>query len=177
MKLNKISIISLVAVLFLIAGATAVSAQGKVRYIDSQRVLEEYPAAQEVQKKIRDLENAYKQEYSKLEQEAQQLYDEIQNQSLLLSPEKKAEKEGMLQQKMGDLQRYQVEKLGPQGEFFKKSQDLQKPLYENINQVIKKVAEDEGYDYILDSVGGVVLFAKPMFDITNVILEELNKSQ
>ena len=115
MKLNKISIISLVAVLFLMVGATAVSAQGKVRYIDSQRVLEEYPAAQEVQKKIRDLENAYKQEYSKLEADAQTLYDEIQNQSLLLSPEKKAEKEGLFQQKMADLQRYQVEKLGPQG--------------------------------------------------------------
>lgn len=173
----KKSALLLIAAVIMICAAGSVQAQLKVRYIDSQRVLAEYPVAKEVEKKITDLRSSYEVEYSKMEQEAQALYDELQNQSLLLSPEKKAEKENTLQTKMADLQKYQYEKLGPQGELFRKSQDLQTPLYQKINDVIKKVAEDEGYDYILDSVGGTVLFAKPMYDITNRILEELNKTQ
>ncbi len=75
------------------------------------------------------------------------------------------------------IDKYRLEKLGPQGEFYKKNLELTQPLYDKIDQVIQKIGQAEGYDYILDVVQGVVLYAKPEYDITDRVLEELNKTQ
>jgi outer membrane protein len=162
---------------FLFAAWSQAHAQLKIRYIDSQKILENYPQFQEAQKQLDELRQSYEAEFATMQQDAQKLYDEIQNQSLLLSPEKKAEKESQLQNLATQLERYQYEKLGPQGELFKKNKELTDPIVDKITQVIRKIGEDEGFDFILDAVGGTVLHAKPEYDITERILEELNKTQ
>lgn len=163
--------------IFLFAGWNQGFAQLKIRYIDSQKILEGYPQFQEAQKKIEDLRKSYETEFTQMQQQAQKLYDEIQNQSLLLSPEKKAEKENELQNLASQLERYQYDKLGPQGELYKKNQELTQPIIDKITQIIRKIGDEEGYDFILDAVGGTVLHAKPEYDITERVLEELSKTQ
>ncbi|RMG67577.1 MAG: OmpH family outer membrane protein [Calditrichaeota bacterium] len=151
-------------------------AQVKIRYVDSQRILNEYPEAQAVQKKLDEIRAGYEAEFNQLLKKYDELNKELESQSLLLSPEKKAEKERELQQLASQIEQYRYEKLGPQGEFYKKNLDLTQPLYDKIQQVIRRVGEQEGYDLILDVAQGVVLYAKPEYDITDRILEELNKS-
>lgn len=73
-------------------GVGSVNAQTKIRYIDSQKVLENYPAWQNVQKQLDDLKTKYETEFSQKQQSGQQLLEEVQSQSLLLSPEKKLKK-------------------------------------------------------------------------------------
>lgn len=152
-------------------------AQTKIRYINSQRILNEYPEAQEIQKKLDEIRAGYEEEYNKMLQDYENLLKEIENQSLLLSPEKKAEKEKQAQDMAMQIEKFRYEKLGPQGEFYKKNMDLTQPLYDKIDQVIQKIGDEEGYDFILDVVQGVVLYAKPEYDITDKVLEELNKSK
>lgn len=152
-------------------------AQLKIRYINSQRVLTEYQGAKDIQKKLDEIRANYENEYNKMLQQYNQLTKEIQNQSLLLSPEKKAEKQKQAQELAQNLERYRTEKLGPQGEFYKKNLELTKPLYDKIDQVLQKIGKEEGYDYILDVVQGVVLYTKDEYDITNRVIEELNKTQ
>ncbi len=93
----------------------------------------------------------------------------------MLSPEKKAQKEKEAQDLAMQIEQYRYEKLGPQGELYKKNLEMTQPLYDKIDQIIQKIGETEEYDYILDVVQGVVLFAKPQYDITNRIMEELQK--
>ncbi len=168
-------------VLIAVAAALVLSmqkswAQVKIRYVDSQRILNEYPEAQAVQKKLDEIRAGYEAEFNQLLKKYDELNKELESQSLLLSPEKKAEKERELQQLASQIEQYRYEKLGPQGEFYKKNLDLTQPLYDKIQQVIRRVGEQEGYDLILDVAQGVVLYAKPEYDITDRILEELNKS-
>lgn len=177
MKLSKVQMWTLFLGILLFAMASPGHAQLKIRYIDSQKILDSYPEFQEAQKKLDEIRKNYETEFTKMQQDAQKLYEEIQNQSLLLSPEKKAEKEAALQNLATQLERYQYEKLGPQGELYRKNKELTDPIVSKINQVIRKVGEQEGYDYILDAVGGVVLFAKPEYDITDKVLEELGKTK
>lgn len=177
MKVSKKYLMALVAGIFLFAGWNQGFAQLKIRYIDSQKILEGYPEFQAAQKKIEELRQSYETEFTQMQQQAQKLYDEIQNQSLLLSPEKKAEKENELQMLATQLERYQYEKLGPQGELYKKNQEITQPIIDKITQIIRKIGDEEGYDFILDAVGGTVLHAKEEYDITNRVLEELSKSQ
>lgn len=51
---------------------------------------------------------------------------------------------------------------------------MTKPIIDDINAVIKRIGEEEGYDLILDSVQGL-LYAKPDLDITQRLLDELSK--
>jgi outer membrane protein len=175
--MRKTYVVAVMVGVFLLAAWSQAHAQLKIRYIDSQQVLEKYPQFQEAQKKLDELKQSYEAEFSTMQQNAQKLYDEIQNQSLLLSPEKKAEKEAELQNLATQLERYQYEKLGPQGELFRKNKELTDPIIDKITQVIRKIGEEENYDFILDAVGGTVLHAKPDYDITERVLGELNKTQ
>lgn len=167
-------IVWVIGIVFL-AGWSNGNAQDKIRYLNSQQILDQLPEAQEVQKKLDEIRAGYETEYNKLLDRFESLSKEIESQSLLLSPEKKAEKEKELETLRQEIENYQRDKLGPQGEFYKKNVELTTPLYDKIDAVIKKVSEEDGYDLVLDVVQGVVLYAKPEYDITDRVLEELNK--
>jgi len=175
-KASKFVIILAAAVFFLM-GAESSYAQMKIRYVNSQRILAEYPEAQEVQRKLDELRASYEKEYNQMLQQYDQLAKELQSQSLLLSPEKKAEKEKQLQELGMRIEQYRIQKLGPEGEYFQQNQKLTQPLFDKINRVIQQISQDEGYDFVLDVVQGVVLYAKPEYDITDRILEELKKGK
>jgi Skp family chaperone for outer membrane proteins len=93
-----------------------------------------------------------------------------------LSEEKKKEKLRDLQNKATEIDKYKYEKLNPEGgEFYRKNQELFKPIIDKINNVINKVGTDEEYDLILDASSGAILHALPKYDLTSLILDELNK--
>ena len=164
-----------VAALVVLVGWSQGNAQTKIRYINSQRILSEFPEALEIQKQLDGIRAGYESEYNTMLQRYESLVKEIENQSLLLSPEKKAEKEKEAQDLGMSIEQFRYQKLGPQGELYKKNLELTQPLYDKIDQIIQRVGAEEEYDYILDVVQGVVLYAKPQFDITNRIIEELSK--
>ena len=164
-----------VAALVVLVGWSQSYAQAKIRYINSQRILSEFPEALEIQKQLDGIRAGYESEYNTMLQRYEGLVKEIENQSLLLSPEKKAEKEKEAQDLGMSIEQFRYQKLGPQGELYKKNLELTQPLYDKIDQIIQRVGAEEEYDFILDVVQGVVLYAKPQYDITNRIIEELSK--
>ena len=147
----------------------------KLAYVHSQKVLSEYKEYKDVQNKLTEIQNQYQAEYDRLVNEYQELVQQIENQSLLLSPEKKAEKERIMQQKAMEIEKYRYEKLGPQGEIYQKQAELGQPVLDKINAAIKKIGDEEGYDFIFDGAVGL-LHAKPEHDITDKVLEELAKT-
>ncbi len=175
--MNNHRIISglVIAALVVFGGWSQSQAQAKIRYVNSQRILSEFPEALEIQKKLDEIRAGYEGEYNDMLQRYENLVKEIENQSLLLSPEKKAEKEKEGQELGMAIEQFRYQKLGPQGELYKKNLELTQPLYDKIDQIIQRVGDEEEYDFILDVVQGVVLFAKPQFDITNRVIEELSK--
>lgn len=147
----------------------------KLAYVHSQRVLAEFSEYKDVQNKLAQIQNQYQAEYDQLVKEYTQQVEEIESQSLLLSPEKKAEKERLAQQKALEIEKYKYEKLGPQGEIYKKQAELGQPVLDKINKVIQDIGEAEDYDFVFDGATGL-LWAKPEHDITQQVLDELNKN-
>ncbi|KAA3617397.1 MAG: OmpH family outer membrane protein [Calditrichaeota bacterium] len=172
MKSIKVSLIT-VLLLFM---ALPVFAQ-KFAYVHSQKVLTEYQEYKDVQNKLAEIQNKYQAEYDQLVQDYTQQLQEIESQSLLLSPEKKAEKEKMMQTKGMEIEKYKYEKLGPQGEYYRKQAELGQPIIDKVANVIKEIGEADGYDYILDGATGSVVYFKPEYDITDQVIEELNKNK
>ncbi len=74
------------------------------------------------------------------------------------------------------IQQFQNDKWGQNGEFFRKQEEIMKPVYEKINAAIKKVGEEERFDYIFDIVAGNIVYASPdQEDLTDLVVEELEK--
>lgn len=151
-------------------------AQMKIGYVDSQRILQEFQEAVEAQNKLEEIRNQYQAEYDNKVKDYQALAQEIESQSLLLSEEKKQEKMRQLQEKAVEIDKYKYEKLNPEGgEFYKKNQELFKPIIDKINTVIRKIGTVEEYDFIIDASSGALLHAAPKHDLTSQVLDELNK--
>ncbi len=50
------------------------------------------------------------------------------------------------------------------------------PILDKLKIVIEKVAVENNYSMIFDAATGGLLYAKPSMDITDLIMEELEKS-
>ena len=78
----------------------------KVGYIDSRRVLLEYPEAVEAQGKFDSELQAWQEEAEAKRQEIEELERELEAQKLLLSDETRAEKESEIEQKKLEMTRF-----------------------------------------------------------------------
>ena len=164
----------LLAVLLRMDPATA---QIKIGYVDSQKILESYKEAQDAQKQLAEVNKGWEDEARNMQRELQTKQDELESQALLLSDEKRKEKETDLQNLYLRFQQFQQEKWGQQGEAYKKQNELMKPIIEKVQTVIKKLGADEKYDYIFDTIAGNIVYAgtgQP--DLTAKVIEELNKA-
>ena len=158
-----------------ISAVNHTAAQSKIGYVDSQKILSTFPEALDAQQKL-DAENQkWEQELSKLNDGFKALQEQLDQQSLLLSQAKRNEKQQEVQAAAKEIQEFQDQKWGERGEFFKRREELMRPVIEKINQVIHRVAEEEEYDFIFDSVAGNILHADEKHDLTDKVLEELEK--
>jgi len=162
--------------MFILATFSFGFAQTKIGYVDSQKIMANFQEAIDAQNKLEEIRSAYQAEYEGKVREYQEMAQEIESQSLLLSEEKKKEKLRLLQDKATEIDQYKFEKLNPEGgEFYRKNQELFKPVLEKINAVIQKIGKVEEYDYIIDASSGALLHALPKYDLTDQVLEELNR--
>jgi Skp family chaperone for outer membrane proteins len=162
----------------LLFGALGVlqAAELKIAYVNSDRILEEYDEAKEAQNKLdieaRKLEGEYRQMLAKLDS----LSQEYKRQQVIMSEARRAEKEKEIETLQRSIQDFQVKKLGPEGEIYKKQAELVGPVLEKIKAIIEKVGKENKYDYIFDTVAGNILYAHPAHDLTDKVLYELTKS-
>jgi outer membrane protein len=76
-----------------------------------------------------------------LQRQFQELGEQLESQSLLLSEDRKQEKQQELQNLYMKIQQYQQEKWGQNGEYFKKEAEVMQPVIDKINKAINKVGE------------------------------------
>lgn len=158
-----------------VGGATL--AQLKVGYINSDRILEEFEEAKDAQNKLdieaRKLETEYQNMIGKLDS----LRQEYERQKMIMSDSRRKAKEQQITTLQQTIQRYQIEKMGPEGEIYQKQAELVGPVLDKIKKVIEKVGKENKYDYIFDTVAGNILYAEPAHDLTDKVLYELKRTQ
>ncbi|MFQ5768965.1 MAG: OmpH family outer membrane protein [bacterium] len=177
MKNLKICCVTLTALLLsLILASKPASAQLKIGYINSNKILETYQEAIDVKKKLQEINTQWEREAKDMQKELKEKQEQLEAQSLLLSEERKQEKGQEIQNLYLKYQQFLNEKWGQQGEAVKKEMELFQPVYDKINATIKKIGAEEGYHYIFDVVAGNILYAsEDQPDLTDKLLEELNK--
>ncbi|MBN1465317.1 OmpH family outer membrane protein [candidate division KSB1 bacterium] len=173
MKKNFCMIIA--ALIFLFCLSADVSAQ-KFGYINSQQILAQYKEAQDAQEQLDKINKEWEAEGRELQAQFQELGQQLESQSLLLSEERQQEKQAELQALYQKIQQFQNEKWGQNGEFFRKQEEIMKPIYDKINAAIQKVGQEERYDYVFDTVAGNIVYVSDTSnDLTEFVIEELEK--
>ena len=163
--------------LLLILGIVFFSfAELKIGYINSERIINEYQGTKEAQDKFNKEVARWEQEASERQKEIKTKKEQLDKQSLLLSAERKKELESQLEQELIEYNKFLQEKFGQQGDAVKKNEELLKPIMEKVNKILEKIAKDENYDYILDGRYSLV-YAKKAYDITEKVIQVLNKEQ
>lgn len=172
---KKIFFLIIITSVMGITGRDTLLAQAKIGYVDSQKILSTFAAALDAQKKLEEENATWDQELKKMNEDFKALQVQLEQQSLLLSEAKKKEKAQELQAAALKIQQFQTRKWGEGGEFFKRRGELMQPIIDRINQVIHRIGEEEDYDFIFDTVAGNIIHAKEKYDITEAVLEELEK--
>lgn len=149
-------------------------AQLKIGYVDSDTIMKQYPDAQDAQKKLDAMIAEWKDELSKMDREFKQKLDDYEKRKLIMSEQKRADVEKELVKMEDDINKFRQDKFGATGELFKNQEEVMKPVQNKVFNVIQEVAAENELDFVFDRSGDILfLYAKPEYDITNLVLEKL----
>ena len=154
--------------------ASTASAEIKMGYIDSQKILEQYKPYQDALKEFGRYEEELGREINTMQNDLVKMQETYERQALLLSEKRKQEEQQAIMKKQQELQRFVQEASDPQrGRLARKTAELSEPIIQKVNAIIKQVAEDEGFDFVLNSAA--LAYAKEAHDLTEKVLESLAK--
>ena len=166
-----------IALLMLIAGIASASAQ-KFALVDMEYILSNIPAYERANEQLNQTSKAWQTEVEALNNEAQTLYKNYQNESVFLSEAQKKEREQAIVAKEKEAAELKKKYFGPDGELFKKRQSLLEPIQDEIYNAVKGIAQQRGFQLILDRASdNGIIFASPSIDISNEVLAKLGYSK
>ena len=146
-----------------------------IGWVDSQYIfnqLEETREAQvEIEKKQRSLESELQDMTNRLDS----LDRDFKQKAPLMSSEMQRNKQIEIENYYKQVQMFQMQKLGPDGEIYTFYAQLVTPIEKKILAAIEKVGNEKGYDYILDSSRGGIVHALDSHKLDEYVLEELRK--
>lgn len=156
----------------LVLAAQPSSAEIKIGYIDSEVLRERMEEFKDIQRQLDRLTQGYQQEAMDRESRLVKMREDFRKQELLMSDARKAGMAAEFEQAVQDLQQFTQQKLGPDGEVFQKNIELSAPIFERVNEALKKLAEEEGFDFIFDVAGGGgIVYADPdRYNLTEKLL-------
>jgi outer membrane protein len=146
----------------------------KIGYVDSDRLKNEYAAFKEAKDQLNKEVADWQRKADSLARNIKTLEDSLARVGLILSPEKKKEREGEISKSKKEYQQYLADTFGVGGKVEKRNSELSKPILDKVNAAIAEVALENNFDLILDTVTGSVAYGRKSLDVTDRVLEKLN---
>lgn len=167
----------IVGVSFVLLSFSQVLAQGKIGYVNSQKVFAESPEFQEAQTRFDKEVADWNTRAESMNQEVDSIKAEQAKNALIWSGSKRLEVEAFLKAKQDSLQLYLSETFGPNGKAENRMAELSRPIEERIIAIIRRVAIERDFDMVLDVATVSIAFAKESLDLTEDILAEMAKEK
>jgi outer membrane protein len=149
----------------------------KIAYVDSEEIIKQAPGYAEASAEFNRTASGWRDSLEQKRTRLQELFEEYKKQEVILSPEKKAERQQEMLQLEGEVQQYFQTKFGPEGEANTRQAELMKPIIERVNQVIDQTREELGYGLIFDLNDGALVAGDPSLNITDEVIRRLRASQ
>lgn len=146
----------------------------RVAVVDVNALLNEMPEYKTAQGELDKISSKWRQEISIEMDKVKSMYNKYQAEQVLLSDEVRATREQEIVDKEKSVMDMQKLRFGPEGDLFKRRQELVKPVQDKVVAAIESYAEDRGLDLILDKGGSAgILFLNEELDKTEDIRKRL----
>ncbi len=150
----------------------------KFALVDMEYIMSNIPAYERANEQLNQTSKAWQAEVEALNNAAQTLYKNYQNESMFLSDAQKKEREQAIVNKEKEAADLKKKYFGPEGELYKKRQSLVEPIQDEIYNAVKTIAQAKGFQLILDRASdNGIIFASPSIDISNEVLSRLGYSK
>ncbi len=166
--------ILLAALACMILASVAQAQALKIGYVKDEEIRAGYKAWQKAQEQWDVEKKAWDDEAQAKQSALQDLLDDYDKQKLILSEDKRKEKEAAIRVKQEDLDNFTRTIYGPGGTAEKKQTELLQPLLDKVTKAIEAVATEGGYDIVFTGQSGLG-YIKPTYDVTAKVLEQLDK--
>ena len=147
----------------------------KFAYVDTEYILGNIPAYKEAQEQLNKLSAQWQKEIETEYTDIDKLYKQFQVDKLLLSEEMKNKREQEIMQKEKEVKQLQKKRFGPEGDRYKKEQELIKPIQDEVFNAVKDIASSGGYGIIFDASSSslTMLYTDSKYDISDDILKKM----
>jgi outer membrane protein len=146
----------------------------KFGHIDSEYVLSKMPEYAEKKTEIDQLAKDYQKEVRSLFSEVEKMRSKFRLEQVAFTSEMKKERQAEIDKKEQEALDKQSQFFAFDGLFFKKQEELLRPLQQKLWEAVEVVAKKRGLDYILDKAADVgIIYSNPVHDYTEYVLEEL----
>ena len=144
----------------------------KFAYVDTDYILTKVPEFVQAEEKINDFSTQWQQEIETVYAEVEQMYRDYQSEQILLTAEMKTKREEAIINKEKSVKSLQQKYFGPEGELYKKRQELIQPIQDRIFDAVQQLAANNKYSVIFDSSSELImLYSNPNLDKSDKVLE------
>jgi len=161
--------LSPILLLFCVVAAKEV----KIGLVDANQVMIEYQATAAATAEFNEFVDQYRDSATTMKRKIDELKSEAETQKLLLSEEARLRKIDEIEALTASYNQFLQNVFGTRGKVEQKNDELMAPLLQKINNAIAKIAEQEGFQIILDLSEGVY-YAQSDLDVTDLVVNELN---
>ena len=158
----------------------AVDAQSpRIGYVNSAKILQEYPEAQDAQKKLDGLGKQWQSELEQKSKDLEQKYEEFQKKESMLSDQaKRDQREELVALEQKGVQ-FRQEKFGQDGELARLTDSLLAPIKKKVMKVIEAVAKNEKLQFVFDRNEQVLvlLYGDAKYDYTHEVIDWLKRGK
>jgi outer membrane protein len=106
-------------------------------------------------------------------QEEIDVLEEDLSRTLMMSPERRQEKEALLEEKKTQIESYLSSVFGPGGLMERRNEELVNPIISAINEAVIDIASEEGIQLVLDASAGQIVYAEASIDITDKVIDRV----
>ncbi len=170
----KKSIIAL-GCLILFIGTIYAAKEQKVGFINTEYIIKNYRTASDAQRAFETELDKYKSNADSLKTIYENAQAELESQKLMLSDQARSAKQIEIAQLKKTYDDYLTSVWGTSGKIEQKNRELIAPIVQKIQAVVEQIAAQNGFTLILDASESKIVYAQTGLDLTDQVLDELNK--
>ena len=164
---------SLGLALALLVPALPALAEVKLAVVDTRRAVISSEGGKSAESTLSQLEDKKKKELEPRSGKCKKLQEDIEAQRFVLSDEAIQERMIEFQSCQRDLERdFQAAK----DELAVQNRKLLAPLMKKLEEAVKEIGKDKGFDLVLERSNSGILFSTEALDITDLVIKKLNEN-
>ena len=167
---NLLKVCLVLSVLFFFSISANAQKALKFGHLDFAELYSSMPGQDSVKQIYNDYAKSLKTTLEQMQNELQNKYADYQSNIATMSNIIKQTKEKEMQDLQNRMEEFNAQ---AQKDLQAKEAELTNPLIEKAQNAVKEVAKENGYSYIFNSTGGLLLYAQPSDDIMPLVKKKL----